>query len=159
MCAALQRSPFGTSGCHGARSILPTGVPLLRRRVEECVTVFGGAGYRRDGDVRPWESSAFSLLKVKTQLELNLAPSAQMDGERRVGEEARHPVCRIFPLFRWWWWWGGLFHNVSGGNGVTPVGAVRNAGNAAKLCRMEGKKVRVRDCCMLGDLDRQCERV
>lgn len=53
----------------------------------------------------------------------------------------------------------GLFHNVSRGNVVTPVGAVRNAGNAAKLRRKEGKKVSVRDCCMLGDMDRQCERV
>lgn len=36
---------------------------------------------------------------------------------------------------------GGLFDNVSGGNGVTPVGAVGNAGNAAKQRGTGGKKI------------------
>lgn len=69
--SALEQSPSGTAGCHGSRSILPTGT-VLERGESSCVT----------GDVGPWESSAQSF-ETKARRVLNLGNRVGLEGGRR----------------------------------------------------------------------------
>jgi len=78
--SALEQSPFGTAGCHGAGSILPTGVVLERGELSACQEMLGH------------EKVQCSLVKKNTMC-LNLGNRAG-----RMEEEEEDDVCCIFPF-------------------------------------------------------------
>lgn len=75
--SALEHSPFGTAGCHGAGSILPTGAVLERGELSACQEMSGH------------EKVQSSLVNKNTEC-LHL--------ESKVGQDGGGVVCYVFPF-------------------------------------------------------------